>query len=655
MNEIDSLVERLNKYREDYYNGESSIDDEEFDFLERRLKSLDPNNDYFDQVGNKNSAGVIEIEHEIPMLSMQKVQTIEDAQKWCEDIESIVGSKIIIEIDPKLDGISGKIVYDSDGKFKYGCTRGDGLVGQIIPFADRVEGVSPKFIPNCELRGEFIIPKKYKSILNGALRNIGNGFMKRKEWSPEVDYMNFVIYDIHFYENPKEFTSRKDKIDFIKSNIPEWYSNRTHCVDIIETTDIKDIYEKYISSLRDKWDYETDGIIMTVKGNQDIYDLVDSKYKISTFHRYNMALKPPANYAQSKIIDIKSYTNRQKVSFVAVIDPITLMDVHVNRATLDTWKNIKVNNIGIGTTVLVKRTNDVIPKIFKTFNDPKDKIKFVDLTHCPSCGTELVPYYDGDLMCPNEMGCKDIFKSKIEHLINVVGIKNFGPVIISWLVDELYKDESIKELSFYELFLRIIPDSKDHYIYENKVIEYYNGGKRPEIFKSAINELFNSLTELTLIGGFNIPNIGVQTLINNKITTLKALTEYIKVLDKKPILESDFDKCLYNWYKQGKYVDLEKSVNLIKSKGFTMESDTIDNQNSITFCISGEVEGFNNKKEFINYICNMNSDLKFVDSVTVDTKYLVSSETKTSKVLKAKKYNIPILTSSEFIKKFGQC
>lgn len=72
MNEIDSLVERLNKYREDYYNGESSIDDEEFDFLERRLKSLDPNNDYFDQVGNRNSAGVIEIEHEIPMLSMQK-------------------------------------------------------------------------------------------------------------------------------------------------------------------------------------------------------------------------------------------------------------------------------------------------------------------------------------------------------------------------------------------------------------------------------------------------------------------------------------------------------------------------------------------------------------------------------------------------------
>lgn len=655
-NEIDSLVTQLNKYREEYYNGSSSISDEEFDFLERRLKTLDPNNDYFDQIGNKNSAGSIEIEHEIPMLSMQKVQTAEDAQKWVDDMESIIGDSIIIEIDPKLDGISGKIVYDSDGKFKYGSTRGDGLIGQIIPFANRVEGVPPTFIPNCELRGEFIIPKKYKSKINGALRNIGNGFMKRKEWSPDVDYMNFVVYDIHFYDKHIDFESRKDKMGFIKKNVPEWYFDRFHCVDIIETKNVKEVYNLYIDKLRENWDYETDGIIMTVKGNQDIYDNIDSKFKISTFHRYNMALKPPADFAQSKIVDIKSYVNRQKVSFVAVIEPVTLMDVRVSRATLDTYKNIKVNNIGIGTTVLVKRTNDVIPKIFKTYNDPKDKIKFINLEKCPCCGSTLVPYYDGDLMCTNEYGCKDIFKSKIEHLVNITGVKNFGPVIIEFLVKTLYKEiessNNKDHLDFYNLFIRLLPDSCKHYSYENEIDEFYNGGKRPEIFRTALEEFFNSLTELTLMGGFNIPNIGVQTLINHKILTYEDLSKYFKILETKPVLESDFDKSLFNWYKQNKHIDLEKSINLLKDHGYLCNNFVEENSDKITFCISGEVDGFKSKKDFINYICGKNENLKFVDSVTTETNYLVSNESKTSKALKAKKYGIPILTCSDFIKKF---
>lgn len=652
MSEIDNLVKKLNKCREDYYNGSSIIDDEEFDFLERRLKSLDPNNSYFDQIGNKNSAGSIEIEHEIPMLSMQKVQTAEAAMKWMNDMSDILGAvKPIVEIDPKLDGISGKIVYDSDGKFKYGSTRGDGLVGQVIPFANMVEGVVPTFIPNCELRGEFIIPKKYKDKINGALRNIANGFMKRKEWSPEVDYVNFVVYDIHFYDNSKIFESRNDKMKFIKENVPEWYIDRFHMVEIYETSDIQSFYDKYISEYRDKWPYETDGIIMTIKGDQDVYDLIDSRYKISTFHRYNMALKPPANFAESKIKDIVSYTNRQKVSFVAIIDPVTLMDVRVSRATLDTWKNIKQNKIGIGTTVLVKRTNDVIPKIFKTYNDPKDNIKFIDLTHCPCCGTELVPYYDGDLMCPNEFGCKDIFKSKIEHLVNLTNVKNFGPVVIDFLVEEMYKEKL--PLTFWSLFKCICQNPNGSYLYEQKIYDFYNGGKRPEIFRQAVSEFLDSLTELVLMGGFNIPNIGIQTLINNKITTLEKLKKYLEFLEKKPVLESDFDKSLYNWYKAGKCEDLINSVNWLKDWGYNLETISEDDSDKITYCISGEVEGFAHKKDFINYVNSKNPKLKFVDSVTTDTNYLVTSETKTSKALKAQKYGIPILTGSEFLKEFG--
>ena len=68
--EIKKLVDKLNRWREMYYNeGETEVSDEEFDFEERRLKEMDPNNEYFIQVGRKLKSNTrdIKIEHEVPM------------------------------------------------------------------------------------------------------------------------------------------------------------------------------------------------------------------------------------------------------------------------------------------------------------------------------------------------------------------------------------------------------------------------------------------------------------------------------------------------------------------------------------------------------------------------------------------------------------
>ena len=111
MDNVQEIVDKLNKLRESYYNDSSDMNDELFDFYERKLKLLDPNNPYFDQVGSKINYDTEEIEHEIPMLSMQKVQKLEDAEKWFENI-----GVDNVWIDPKLDGISGKIVYEKSVK-----------------------------------------------------------------------------------------------------------------------------------------------------------------------------------------------------------------------------------------------------------------------------------------------------------------------------------------------------------------------------------------------------------------------------------------------------------------------------------------------------------------------------------------------------------
>ena len=204
-NEIEKLVNKLNEYRYKYYNNYSEINDEEFDYYENKLRQLDPTNPYFEQVGAKLEKDDEEVEHVLPMLSMQKVQTSEAAEKWYNTLAKQFGK--IVWVDPKLDGISGKLVYDKNGDFVYASTRGDGLVGAKIKFADKMN-IPKKCIPNCELNGEFIINKKWQTHFNTSLRNMCSGILKRKEPSEDLKYISFVIYNIRTYDSSFAFSHR---------------------------------------------------------------------------------------------------------------------------------------------------------------------------------------------------------------------------------------------------------------------------------------------------------------------------------------------------------------------------------------------------------------------------------------------------------------
>lgn len=636
---VKELVSKLNKLREEYYNGSSDINDEEFDYYERQLKSLDPNNDYFNQVGSEINYESEKVEHEIPMLSMQKVQTSEDAQKWVNNI-----GVEYVWIDPKLDGISGKIVYDSLGNLKYVSTRGDGLTGALIQFGDKIESVPKKFLPNSELRGEFIIFKKHQPKFNGPLRNICSGILKRKNYTDEVKYISFVIYDIYKYDNTFEFTDRGDKIkrinDILLNN-----GEKFNIIPCFKTNNVKEAYELYVNELRDKWEYETDGIIMTVDGDKSVYDSINSRYKITTFNRFNMAVKPPAQFAESEILDIVPSVNRRKISYVARIKPVQLLDAVVSNATLDNYQNIKKNNIGIGTTVLVKRSNDVIPKVYNFYNNPNKEIKSIDLTHCPICGSKLVPVYQ-DLMCANEFGCAGVYKSKIENIITSFEVKNIGEAIIDEITNILIK--KYHSYSLYHFFKAFMP-KRNTYEVETEIVEYFNSGKRPEIFKTAIFSLFDKLTEPKLIGSFNIPYIGETSLISHKITSLDTLEKYILELGKKPLLKSAFDITIFNWWRNNDLGrnDLIQCIYILKP----YFKDVKSSEDKMTYCISGSVpEGYSNKQDFIDKVNSLTSEYVYVKDVTSSTNILVTCEQNTSKVIKAHKYGINVMNFDDFLK-----
>lgn len=637
--EIESLVKKLNEYRSQYYNGFSDIDDEEFDYYERKLKELDPNNEYFNQVGAKINYDSENVEHKFPMLSMQKVQTSLDAMKW---IDSMGGGKIFVE--PKLDGISGKIVYNNKGEFEYASTRGNGLVGAIIQFAKDIPSVPKKFIPNSELRGEFVISKKFANKIDGPLRNNCSGILKRKEFSKEVLMVSFVIYEVFLYDSQLKFHDREDKLNIIKQHLGNQKYNIVWLKSIEGSDKINEIYDLYVNKLRDEYEFETDGMILTVDGDQKVYDEINSRYKISTFNRYNMALKPPAEYAESTIKDIKAFVNRRKISFVAEIEPVRILGVTITNATLDNYTNIEKNHIGIGTNCLIKRSNDVIPKIFDVFNKD-DSIKVYKLTTCPCCGSKLERFYK-DLVCTNEFGCRDIYKSKIMNVLNKLDVKNIGESAIDFVTDTIIKKHPGK-MYLYNFFSEVVPNLNTYGL-EQEIVDHYNGGKRPEIFKTAVFSMFENLSEIDILGAMNIPYVAKGELLKRSIRDYDQFLRYIAEIHKKPVLTEVFDSILIKtWFSN---VDLRKDIEMTMKllKPLFVKSED-PNDNAITYCVSGEVpEEYGNKKQFGEFITGINASFKQVKDVTSGINYLVTNERSTSKVLKAMRYNIPIVNFEEF-------
>lgn len=650
MENINKLVEKLMKYKEAYYNGNPLIPDEEFDFEERKLKKLDPNNEYFRKVGFNVGSRDIKIEHEVPMLSMQKVQTADDADKWIQEIYNVPGLvfptlKYGVWIDPKIDGISGKIVYDSNGNFKYASTRGNGKIGAIIPFGDKIKTVPKKFIPNSELRGEFFISKRNKKHFDGPLRNCCAGLLKRKEFTEESEYIEFIIYDVHTYSKSNEiiFSDRLDKLNKIEQILQDNDISDYRIVPVEKTDDIYEVYDRYNKKLRKLWDFETDGLVMTVDGGQDNYNLINSKYIITSFNRFNMALKPPAECAESVIIGIDTFVNRQRLSFVARLKPIYLNGVLVQAATLDNYIRLRENKIGIGSRVLVKRSNDVIPKIIESYNDEGSNVKIFSISKCPCCGKPLT-LFNRDLICTNEYGCRDIYESKLNFMVSKLEIKNIGPAIIKSFVDIMIRN---KERFVYSDFFRDILDSSLRYKYFYEATG--NSDKLAKLVSDSIETtLKNGITELQIMSYFNIHSIGEKQLLAHKIYTFKDMINYCKTHEKS-VIQSAFDAILIEWCKDKTHIDdLLETIELLKP---WIKKEEVD-PNSKYYCISGEVHSnlFNGKKELIKYIIDLNPKYKYTDNVKQGLNMLISEEDETVKVMKAKRYHIPVYSPEEAIK-----
>ena len=631
------LVNQLRYYRKCYYDGNPVVSDDIFDQMEKRLEKMDPTNTYFNEIGylDRGVGEIRKIKHVIPMKSMAKVKNPDDAVKWFHNTMSLVENPSnILYYEAKIDGNAGSLVYNENGNLKYVLSRGDGNEGLEIPQGFNFKNIPHKFIQNGEIRGEFYISKKDSDKVNGPLRNMCSGILKRKEETPEMDLIQFVMYD--FYDHKKEikFKNRKDKIEQLRSLLPAG----SNVIDIMDGTNIHLMYNRYINELRDKWDYETDGIILTVEGDQSVYDTVNSGYNVENHNKYNLALKPPAKEAISRIVDIKMNLSKNgKIVPVAEIEPVNIGGVVISMVSLNNFSSIKKNGTGIGTVVKVLRANDVIPYISEIVSN--DGVKPFIVRCCPSCGGEIITS-GVDIYCSNTKKCKGTFVSRILYMLNVFGVKNVGEKYIMAIVNWLANNRDELTLG---VFIEFLLDKSGET--DTVLEELFGSSVRKANITADLMSLFDNVTEMNIIEAVSIPNIGRKTLEKLEISDRDSLI--LTVLKRQGCAnQSATDFVLIKWFQSDAYEEYDRFRDLLVP--FIKESDKKESVGKLV-CLSGS---FDRPKSAIAKELGTKG-YKVVDSLTKDTDILITDVGGTSKTAKALRWGIPIYTLEEFMKTIG--
>jgi DNA ligase (NAD+) len=264
-------------------------------------------------------------------------------------------------VEGKIDSMSGNCVYEN-GKLVQICTRGDGSVGQDVSHLANYINV-PKTIDiknvRVEIRGEIYLPKNTKvpNPENKPLRNVCVGMVGRKGHGLEdLKYVHFVAYQVlgsnHNNETNKMLWLRDCGFEVVE-------------YELLSLEQLEAYRERYVNELRDKWPYETDGLVICVNENV-IWEAINSKYEVSKYNHYNIAWKPESETAETILESILwQITRSGRLTPVAVFQTVNIGGANISKASLTCYGTFMDMKLEKGDRILVSRANDVIPYVEK--------------------------------------------------------------------------------------------------------------------------------------------------------------------------------------------------------------------------------------------------------------------------------------------------
>jgi NAD-dependent DNA ligase/DNA polymerase/3'-5' exonuclease PolX len=432
------LGELLRESNYTYYNKYPLFTDNQYDIIKNFIETKYPTNPILYEIGAPVERNKVILPYK--MGSMDKIKPDTNAlSTWRLKFP---GPYIL---SCKLDGVSG--LYTTEGTLPKLYTRGDGIVGQdishLIPFLRL-----PK-TKDIVIRGEFIILKalfeaKYKDKFANP-RNMVAGVINHKS-------INEAIKDLHFvaYELIKPVCSPSQQVSILSTLDVEvvLYKNIS-----IEENINNELLTDILLNWRYNYIYEIDGIVVS---NDAVYERKPGNPE----HAFAFKMVLSNQVAEANVVDVIWTASKDGYLKPRVqIEPINLCGVQISYATGFNGAFIYHNKIGVGATIELIRSGDVIPYIRKViipadepkmpsipfkWNDTQVDIMIKDLESDETVREKnITGFFRG-------IGVEGLSSGNIKRIIEAGYVS--VPEILKMSVDTLLQVEGFKEKTANKLY-----------------------------------------------------------------------------------------------------------------------------------------------------------------------------------------------------------
>ena len=652
---INELVEKTSYYAKMYYEEDKpEISDFEYDMLmlelrdlENRFPELVKKESYTQHVGGNVKSGFSKVEHEVPLLSMQDIFSLEEIKGYINKIQkqaeenNIENKRFVVET--KIDGLTASLEY-KNGIFVRGSTRGNGLVGEdVTQNLKTIKSIPQKLTENIDItvRGEVFISSKDFQEMNSKreeegletfanARNAAAGSLRQLDSNiTKTRPLDIYVYNIQKIEG-KEITSHYEALNYMQK-----LGFNVNPIKILCSTSeevIKAIEE--IGNKRNSLSFGIDGAVIKVD-DLNYREVLGTTAKNP---RWQIAYKYPPEQKETILTDIVCNVGRTGViTPLAILEPVQLAGSTISKTTLHNEDFIKEKKLKIGDTVVIQKAGDVIPEIVKVLKERRtgNEKEFKMPENCPVCGAKTIRLEGEAAIRCTGTECPAKLYRNLVHFVSreAMNIDGLGENII----DQLLSKNLISNIAdIYKLSFEDIASLKK------------NGTKfATNLINSIENSKNNDLYRLLTALGINHIGAKASKILARKYKNIDnlseaSLQELSEIGDIGPVMA----KSIVDFFKEDQTKDLIEKLKQAGVNTKNLEKEEFDQKfEGLTFVLTGSLEKYT-RQEATDIIEKFGG--KVSGSVSKRTDYLLAGEDAGSKLIKAQNLGVKIISEKEF-------
>jgi DNA ligase (NAD+) len=635
------LIKQLNKWAYEYYVLDNpSVSDREYDKLYDELTELEKSTGRRDfdsptrRVGGEPVKGFERHAHISRLYSLDKSVNSEQLDAFFTRVGKVV-EKPEYTVEYKFDGLTMCLTYEG-GKFVRATTRGNGVEGEDVTAQCITIRSFPLAIPylgTLEVQGEAVIRlsvleeynktakeqlKNARNAVAGAIRNLDPAVTAERK--PEI-----LFYNIN-YMSDGELSSQEAHFEFLREQGFKVFDFLRVCKSAQE---VKAAIEE-IEAGRKSLDVLTDGAV--IKLNSTLAR--DGLGYTDKFPRWAMAYKFEAEESETVVKQIKWQVGRTgKLTPLALVEPVELAGATVRKATLNNFGDLTRKQVKVGSRVLIRRSNEVIPEILRAVEHSEGSSDIQKPSVCPFCGSGIEEV-GANLFCPNKY-CPPRVVAKVEHFAAKDAMDIEG--LSEKTAELMYNKLGLRECS--QLYSFTAEDLGRLEGFKTKKINNILGA----IKKSKVIPLERFLFALGIDGVGKVAAKDLAKAFKSVENLSSASAEELLALEDIGEITAE---AIVNWFKDEKNVKEIDALFAVGVKPTTVEKPVISSIFAGQLVVlTGTLQNF--KRSQAQKIIEENGG-ECQSSVTAKTTLVIAGEAAGSKLDKAQKLGIKIIDEAEF-------